>query len=169
MEMPEDRGSGVIERLVRLVRNQLVVEQKVQELYDLLRTVCESLNGKLAGVVDGELQVTPDIRVTTSKGIQTFEWELQFRGRELLGFTCQPAADPFWPSLASSCEVREAGRRRVFTTLYLLREGGDAGWHAAEESPGMEGSRRTLKITGEFMLDIFRRYLDTVLARYGGT
>lgn len=146
----------------------MLMEQKVRELYDLLRTVCEGLNGDLAGVVEGELLVTSEVRVASSREIQTFEWELRFRGREFLGFTCQPAVDPFWPSLAASCEVREGGGRRVIATLHLLRERENAEWHAAEESPGMAGARRTMKITGEVLLDLFRRHLDAVLAHYGG-
>lgn len=162
--MPDDRRREVVDQLARLARNQLLVEQKVQELHEFLRRSYEDLNGELAQLVGGELLVVSDIRVAPSRGNPKFEWEVRFRGQEILGFTCQAGGDPFWPGLAANCEIREGGGRRVTAMLYLVIESSGAEWKVVEEGVGAPGARRPAKLTQDYLLDLFRRYLDTAVS-----
>jgi hypothetical protein len=163
--MAEDHRREIVKRFVQLATNQTLVEQKVQELHDFLRKICEDLNREVATSVQGELLVVSDIRVTPSRAYPLLEWEVQLRGSEILGFTCQAGSEPFWHAMVASCQIREGRGRRVSATLYLLREGEDATWNAVEQSAGVTGMRRPVKIDEDFLLGLFLDHLDRI---YGG-
>jgi hypothetical protein len=88
-------------------------------------------------------------------------WEMRFRGRPIMFFTCTPGFHPSPRPVIAQCEIKDQGGVSA-CLLYLTREHGRIHWEVEtrpDEPPVPLGN-------GEIFIDIISEYARRALMRY---